>query len=806
MTDFRYAWRTLRRDPRFTLLAILVLALGIGVSTAIFSLLDAVVLRALPYQDPDRLMFAWQAPVKSPGERNPISYPDFVDWQTQNKSFSHLTIFSNPTFALTMGDTTDRISGELVSREYFSMLGVQPQLGRTFLEEEDQPPGRAVALVGDRLWRDRFGANPKLVGSTLRLNGYPYTVVGILPPGFSGITGKAVVWIPSSRHGDAIPEIAGLDSVHRRDVNWVAVLGRLKPDVSREQAQAEMATLTASLPPADPQAPEPRTAQVVPLRDQLLGGLAVAVAILLAGVLFVLLISCANLASLQLVRALAREHEMAVRTAIGASQRRLVRQLLTESVLVSLLGGFFGILLAFLAVQVLTSALSSQLPSFLRIQFDWAVLAFGIAVSVVTGLTFGIVPALRVSRVDPGRSLSTSRSTDSKGHDRSRKVLVVFETALALSLLVSAGLLVKASYRAASLPLGFETSNRLTMRLDLPIGRDSDAQVLNLAQRLAADVGALPGVRSAIYSSDVPFDDRQTKVGNLVIEGRVAAPGETIEAFRHAVGPGFFSEMGMPLVLGRAFTAQDNAQATAAAIVSRSFANRYWPGIDPVGRRLQMDARESWRTVVGVVDDVHYRNLLADPNQDGDIYLPFLQSPAKSFNLIVRTDRPAKTAAPSVRAAVQKIAPEIPVYNVSTLEEQRASAYSNTRVSALLMAILAAIALLLAAMGIYGLVSYGVSRQTREIGIRIAMGARRYDVLRLVVRQGLVVALVGVAIGLLLAAGLTSALSSLLLGVSAFDPAIFAAVSVLLVAIAVAASYFPARRASRLDPTTALRS
>ncbi|HKH49443.1 MAG TPA: ABC transporter permease [Thermoanaerobaculia bacterium] len=806
MTDFRYAWRTLRRDPRFTLLALLVLALGIGASTAIFSLLDAVVLRSLPYPDPDRLVFVWQAPAKSPGERNPVSYPDFMDWQAQSHSFSHLTIFSNPTYALTVGDTTDRVNGELVSHGYFSMLGIQAQRGRTFLPEEDQPPGPAVALVGDRLWHERFGAKPALVGSTLRINGYPYTVVGILPPGFSGITGKTAVWLPASRHTDAIPEIAGLDPVHHRDVNWIAALGRLKPGVSQEQAQAEMAALTARLPPADPQAPEPRTALIVPLRDLLLGGIAIAVTILLAGVLFVLLISCANLAGLQLVRALAREHEMAVRTAIGASQRRLVRQLLTESLLVSILGGSCGILLAFLVVQVLTSALSAQLPSFLSIQFDWAVLAFGVAVSLATGLIFGIVPALRVSRVDPGRSLSTSRSTDSKGHDRSRKFLVVFETALALALLVSAGLLVKASYRAASLPLGFETANRLVMRLDLPLGRDSDAQILNLAQRLATDVGALPGVRGATYSSDVPFDNRQTSVGNLVIEGRATQPGENIKAFRHAVGPGFFAEMSMLLVRGRAFAAEDDARSAPVAMVSRSFANRYWPGADPVGKRLRMDTKEPWRTVVGVVDDVHYRNLLSDPNQDGDLYLPFLQSPAKTFALVVTTTRAAEAAVPSVRGAVQKIVPDVPVYNVSTLEEQRDSAYSNTRVSALLMAILAAIALLLAAMGIYGLVSYGVSRQTREIGIRIAMGARRYDVLRLVVRQGLVVALVGVAIGLLLAAGLTRSLASLLLGVSAFDPAIFAAVSVVLVAIAMAASYFPARRASRLDPTTALRS
>jgi putative ABC transport system permease protein len=806
MTDFRYAWRTLRRDLRFTLLALLVLALGIGASTAIFSLLDAVVLRSLPYPSPGSLVFVWQAPSNNPKAQNPISYPDFIDWQTQNHSFSYLSIFANPTYALTGADTTDRVPGELVSQGYFSMLGVQAALGRTFLPEEDRPPGRAVALVSNRLWRQRFGANPAFVGSTLRINGYPYTVVGVLPPGFSGITGKAAVWLPSSRHADAISDIAGLDPVHHRDVRWIAVLGRLKPGVSQQRAQAEMAALTASLPVADPKVPEPRTALLVRLRDQLLGGIQVAVTILLAGVLFVLLIACANLASLQLVRALGREHEMAVRTAIGASRRRLVRQLLAESLLLAVLGGTCGVLLALGVIKVLTSALSAQLPSFLSIQFDWAVLAFGAVVSLATGLLFGIVPALRISRVDPGRSLNTSRSTDSKGHDRSRKFLVVFETALALALLVSAGLLVKASYRAGSLPLGFETSNRLAMRLDLPLGHDSDAQILDLAQRLTAGVGALPGVRGVTYSSDVPFDDRQTSVGSLVIEGRVAQRGETIKAYRHAVGPGFFAEMGMPLLHGRAFTAGDDKRTTGVAIVSRSFANRYWPGTGPVGKRLRMDATEQWRTVVGVVDDVHYRTLLSDPNQDGDLYLPFLQSPTKSLDLVVRTIRAAEVATPSVRAAVQRIAPDIPVYNVNTLEEQRAHAYSNTRVSALLMAILAAIAMLMAAMGIYGLVSYGVTRQTREIGIRVAMGARRYDVLRLVVRQGLVVALLGVVIGLFLAAGITRALASLLLGVSAFDPAIFIAVSAVLVAVAAAASYFPARRASRLDPMTALRS
>jgi len=826
--DLRHSVRMLRHAPGFTALAVTILALGIGANTAIFSLVNAVLLRPLPFPEADRLVFAWsrsqeREPGSGPGqgseqgqERRSVSYPDFLDWQRESRAFSELAAFSNPTCTLQGGtggeESSERIPGELVSASYFSLLGVSAAVGRTFLPEEDLVPGtNRVVVISHALWQRRFGRDPALVGRPLMLNGHSYEVIGIAPPSFRGITGQAEVWMPMILQAEVIPELAELDPVHRREVRWHAVLGRLASGMDRERATSELGALARRLQAEYPDSNNNLGGvTLVPLGEQLFGSFRLPLLLLLGAVILVLSIACANLANLQLARSLTRQQEVAVRTALGARRGRLMGQLLEENLILALLGAAVGIALAALLVAGLSSALAAQLPNYIAPGLDGRVLAFALLLSLGTSLSFGLFPALRVTKVEVATWLRNSSrgSTGGAGGHRARDFLVGFEMAIALVLLIFAGLLIRGLYQVRTLDLGFDPGNRLSLRLDLPVGEYSGGEIAALGHRLLGEIGALPGIATVALASDVPFDDRESAI-RITIEGyEPPPPEEAVRVYEHRITPGFFNGLGIHLVAGRDFTAADGEGGAPVAIVSQSMARRYWPGEDPLGKRLKKGRRsvsEPWHTVVGVVEDSRYRTLLADPNRDPDVYFPFFQAPLPSFALLASTRLPPESLVGTLRTKMQELYPSLPVYNVSTLEERVAAEASNSRLTALLMMLFATVALGLTTLGLYGLVAYSVRQRTRELGIRLALGATPGAIERLVVWEGFRVALPGAGAGLLLALAATRLLGGLLYGISATDPLIFLAITVILIAVALLASFLPARQAARVSPVVSLR-
>ncbi len=803
--DLRYTVRMLAKRPAFTFVAVLALALGIGANTAIFSVVNAVLLEPLPFKDPARLVIINETVRRETIEPRPASYPDFIDWREQNQSFEHIAVFDNSGFSLTGGEEPERVRGELVSASYFPLMGVEAHQGRTFQPEEDATPAsHPVAIISYSLWQRRFASDPGVVGSRIKLNERDLTVVGVAPENFKGISAESEVWVPMMM----APAFFGEQTIKERGSRWLSVIARLKPGVGIEQAQADLDAISGRLQSAYPNSNKDRGAQVRNAHEVMMGEMRPTLMVLLGAVAFVLLIACANVANLLLARAASRHKEIAIRTALGAARSRLVAQLLTESMTLAIAGGGAGLLLAVWGIDLLVAFLGDQVPQFVKVGIDARVLAFTLGVSMLTGMIFGIVPALQASKPDLNEALKegTRGSTGGARRNRTRRLLVVSEIAMALVLLVCAGLMLRSFQRLQSFDPGFKIDNVVTMAVNLPRSY-SEEQTAVFSRRLLEQVRGLPGLNEVGLATDTPLDGNSSAT-YAQVEG-IASPDNTPRVYFHRISPRFFAALGIPMREGRDFNEQDDAKGRGVAIISNAMAARFWPGETAVGKRISTDEDESgkplWLEVVGVVADVKYRTLIRDINRDPDIYVPMLQNPGRSLSLAMQTGGDPAALAQAVRGEVQRLDPNLPVFGVQTMQERMSSQTARARFTALLLGVFSVVAMLLAAVGIYGVMAYSVAQRTHEIGIRLALGADRRDVLRMVVGEGMALVGAGVLIGAVTAFAATRAIASELYGVSATDPLTFAAVSLVLAGVALGACFIPARRATRVDPIVALR-
>jgi len=806
--DVRYGLRMLVKNPGFTAVAVITLALGIGANTAVFSVVNAVLLTPLPYKDAGRLVVVWEQNPERGWYRNIVSAANFVDWRKQNHVFAQMAaIDPQRTFNLTGGGEPEEVWGEQVTTNLFSLLGVRPVLGRDFLPEEDKPGGPRVVILSYGVWQRRYGGDASLVGKQISLNNDSYTVVGIMPadfyfPPFWRELIRVELWVPG----------LDLSNLVRTDHADVA-LARLKPGVSPTQAQAEMDTIARGI---QQQYPEDKGWGVglVALREQAVGDTRPALLVLFGAVGFVLLIACANVANLMLARATTREKEVAIRTALGAKRTRLIRQFLTESLMLAVLGGALGLLLAAWSVQILVAlspkgALGLGGAGVGNVAISWGVLAFTIAAAVATGIAFGVAPALAVSKPDLNQSLKEGgrSSGDGSRRTRLRSALVVWEFALALVLLVGAGLMIKTLVRLGQVDLGFNPQNVLTMRIALLGSRykDPGAQA-EFFKQLLERMKSLPGVRWASVSRGLPVEG-WNGMGFVTEENPSPPPNEEPDANYLVIGPDYFRVMGVPLLEGRFFTDQDTNESARVVIVNEKLARKQWPGQDPIGRRLRMDGNNNspWLTVVGVVGNV--RTQWPFPDFLSELYVPYTQYPWLLFprHLIVRTVSNPTGLATAIAHEVKALDKDQPISDIRSLDQLVAEAVAQQRFAMVVLGAFASLALILAAVGIYGVMAYSVTQRTHEIGLRMALGAQPGDVLSLVVGRGLILTLVGVGAGLAGALALTRFLSSLLYEVRPTDFGTFAAVSLLLIGVALLASYIPARRATKVDPMVALR-
>ena len=815
MQDVRYALRTLRRSPGFTLVAVAALAIGIGANTAIFSLVDAMRARALPYEEPSRLVQLWGNVMRARLERRGNSYPDFLDWRAQAQSFEAMAAFSNNSSTLTVNGEPERLFAEFVSAPYFTLLGISPARGRTFTEAEDNPaaPGYVIVL-SDGLWKRRFGGDCDILGAKALVNGNAYTVIGVMPPGFKGLTDAAEFWVP-------FPFIAPPRVMASRGNRGFGALARLKPAATRASAQRELDAISRRLEQQYPETNEKRGVEVSPLDVELFGGLRPALLTLMAAVAFVLLIACANVANLLIARSETRRREVAVRTAVGASRGRLVRQLMTESCVLTALGAAAGLLVAKAGIAVLIARSPVTFPSYMTPAVDLRVAAFTIAVSLACGVLVGLAPGLQAGGVDLNEALKdTARGSDGRRSQRVRNALVVVELALAVVLLVGAGLMIRSVRNIASLDPGFDPVSIVTLRVSVPrvdapaapaapaaTGTPPPVQEPVVRGRtLLERIQSVPGVAAVALGSDLPLDGNASAT-IFAAEGMPPVTAENApRSYTHRVSPGFFSTLGIAFAAGRTFNENELTATSPAVIVSERVVRRFWPDQDPIGRRIKfgsLTASNPWLSIVGVVREVKYRGLPDNPTADPDIYLPFIDR-NQQFSLAVRTSvAPASLVAP-LRAVVRATDPSIPIYDVSTMEELIAGQTSQSRFTMWLMGVFAAVALLLSVIGIYGVMSYLVSQRTREIGIRLALGAAGRDILALVVGNGARLIGLGILIGVAAAFALQRLVASLLYGVSAADASSAVAVAI-LAGVALLACYVPALRATRVDPLHALR-
>jgi putative ABC transport system permease protein len=799
--DLRYGLHMLLKNPGFTIVAVVALALGIGANTAIFSVVNTVLLRPLPYKDPDRLVMVWEDNAKQGFPRDTPAAANYVDWRDQNHAFENMAAIVEVSFNLTGAGDPARIDGRRVSANLFSILGVEPRLGRAFRLEEDQPGANHVVIISHALWQQRFGADPAIIGKAINLNGESFAIVGVMPKNFQFPTRVDQAWIPIAF--DAKEAAA-------RGNHYLEVIARLKRGITLRQAQTEMSTIAARLEQQYPGTNAGIGAVVVPLREQIVGEIKPALLILLGAVAFVLLIACANVANLLLARAAVRQKEIALRLALGASRSRLMRQFLTESVLLSAFGGAVGLLLSFQGLAVLARFTPQDIPHGQEIAIDGKVLIFTMVVSLLTGLIFGLAPATQTANFNVNDTLKEGGRDSGAGSrgNRVRGLLVTCEVAVSFVLLIGAGLLINSFIRLRSVDPGFRPENILTMKIVLPETRYPDrAGRSTFYTELLRRVEALPGVKSSAIATSLPLTDTGNSIG-LSIEGRVdPGPDRVPIAITRIVSPSYFETMGIPLLQGRVFTEHDRAESKGVVIITETTARRLWPGEDPIGKRIagwSTEPARKWLEIVGVVKDVRQFRLALDPKLQ--IYLPYDQA---SFfaprSLIVRTEVEPLSLGGTVRKTVWEIDKDQPVSDISSMEEIVSESVARQRFSMLLLGVFAGLALLLAMVGIYGVMSYSVAQRSREIGIRMALGAQRSDVLKMTVVQGLRCVGAGVVIGLAAAFVLTRVMSSLLFGVSPTDPVTFVTISLVFMLVAVIASYVPAFHAAKIDPMFALR-
>jgi len=802
--DVRYAFRMLVKNPTFTAIAVIALALGIGANTAIFSVVNAVLLRPLPFKHPEQLVMVWENAAHLGFPKDTPSPANFLDWQKQAQSFTGMAAMTERSFNLTGVGEPERLEGRRVSANLFDLLGVPALLGRTFVAEDDRP-GTHVVLLSYSLWQQRFGSDPSVIGRALVLNGESYTVVGVMPrlvrlPGYS--TRNDQLWVPI-----AFPQ----EEATQRGNHFLEVIARLKPGITRKQAQAEMETIAARLAQQYPVYNMRRGAVVVPLHEQVVGDIRPSLLVLLGAVGFVLLIACANVANLLLARAAVRQKEIALRLAVGASRSRLTRQFLTESVLLAMFGAGLGLLLAFAGIRILRSFIPPSIAQIQAISIDGPVLIFTVLVAVLTGIAFGLAPAIHGSHLNLNDTLKESGRDSSgggKGH-RARGLLVIGEVAISFVLLIGAGLLINSFLHLRKLDPGFRADHLLTMKVDLSEVKypDRDRRAA-FFDEVIRRVLALPGVQSAAVANNLPltYDGDSMFVS---VEGLPdPPPDQQPDVIYRVIGPGYFGTMGIPIVHGRDFTDQDKADSKDLVIISEKTAQHFWPGQDPIGKRLKPGSSTSnapWREVVGVVKDVRQNDLIAPPKMQ--MYLNYRQLKSIPANaLVVRTSIEPMSLAGSVRNAIWSVDKDQTVADIETMEHIVAEAVARQRFSMFLLGFFAVVALLLASVGIYGVMSYSVAQRTREIGIRMALGARRADVLQMTVKEGLKLVGAGMLLGMAAAFILTRVMTTLLYGISATDPVTFVGISIVLLAVAILASYVPALRATKVDPMIALRA
>lgn len=806
--SLRQAARYSMRRPGFTTAAILILAVGIGLNAVVFSAISAVLLRPLPFAGAERVTFVWET--GADGATRSVSFPKLLDWTRLADSFDHISGFANPTYTLSSADTVERVDGELVSAAYFPMLGVSAALGRTFEKVEgEQASAARVVVLSDAIWHRRYAADPSIVGKTVTVNGAEVQVVGVAPKGFRGISGSAQIWMPLGAQSLAVPELDDLDPMHRRDVRWLAVLGRLTAGVTPEQATAEMNNLQHELASLEPAADADGKISLVPLRRQLFGDLRIPLMLLQGAVVLVLLVACANLTNLLLGRLVARERELSVRLALGATRRRLTGQLAAESMVLALLGAGVGLLLAIGAIQGLDRVLADQLPNYVSIRLDPSVLWFTLLCTAACVLLITAVSAWRCSRPALAPSLAEAGASvsESRGSRRTRRVLVVAEIALSVALLLNAALMESGFRRSQEIDPGFAVDGRMTFRVDLPAGRYDKLDLEPFAGRLLARVRALPEASGAVISSDLPFGDRES-AAHLLVEGAQRKPDDPgIRVYQHSVGTGYFASLEIPILRGRGFLPTDRDGAPPVAVVSSTAARTMWPDDDPIGRRFRIgtSAHTPWVQVVGVVHDVRYRNLLTSEQGAPDIFLPFAQAPSRSFAVIVQTTVDPESSLPTLRQTVRTLDPEIPIYSISTLHHHILDSVSQLQLASTLMGVFGFAALLLASFGLYSVVSYSTHQRQREMGIRMAFGADGPAVVRLVVRSGIAITLAGMVVGSLLGLLIARAITGSLPGVGGIGPGVIAMTLLPLAVTSLAAAYLPARRASKSDPAAVLR-
>jgi len=797
--DVRFALRMLVRVPGFTAVAVSVLALGIGSTTAMFSLIDAMFVRGLPYSEPDRLVLLVGNVQRQVVERRGGSYLDYLDWRDQASSFESMAAYVGGPMTLGAGGgDPERVLAEGVSAPYFHVFGVEPVLGRVFRSDEDEAADRdAVVVIGHGLWQRRFGGDRSVVGRTMRLDGRPTEVIGVMPAGFTGVTDQAELWVPFVNSGYP------LDNRGARGLN---VLARLRPGVSAGQAQADVDTIAQRLEAAYPATNEQRGVELSLLSDETFGDLRPVTLSLMGAVSFVLLIACANVANLLIGRSEARQQEIAVRTALGAGRLRLLRQLATESCVLAALGAVAGVALASLLLDALVAASPVDFPSFVEPGLNRVVLAFTTVAALACGLVLGAAPAVhtRLARLDVALK-DTARGSTGAHTARLRAVLVASEVALAVVLLVGAGLLIRTAANLMAVDPGFETGSVLTMNVAIPAIETNDGEaepaLAILPRDLLARLTALPGVVDAALSTDLPLAGGGSAVFYAAEGDETMAAESRPRAYYHRVTSGFFSTMGIPVLQGRTFLDSELTPDAESIIVSENVVRRFWPDEDPIGRRIRIGSTE-W-SIVGVVAETLYRSMPANPTDDPDLYLPYSDRGVQG--VVLRTAVPPVALAEDVRATVRAASPDVVVYQMSPMSDRVAAQSAASRFTAWLMGLFAGAALLLAVVGIYGVMSYLVTRRTRELGIRMALGAGPREVVGVVFRDGARLVGLGLALGVAAALGLSRLVESLLFDVSTTDPSGFAAIGLLAV-VALAACLVPALRATRVDPVVALRS
>lgn len=802
--DLRYGVRMLLKNPGFALIAMLSLGLGIGANTAIFSLVDAVLLRPLPFHNPERLVIVWEDATRIGFPRNTPAPANYADWKAQNKVFEDMAALNWSSYALTDEGEPEKVEAQSVTANFFSLLGVQPLLGRAFTPEEDTPGRNRVAIISYGLWQRRFGGDQAIIGKEILLDGQKHTVLGVMPSSFQFLSKETSLWVPIAFTPEQLANRGG---------HYLTVVARMKPGVTVAQAHADIAAVTRRINQDNPTSWHgfELGSVVISLREQLAGEVRPALIVLLVAVSFVLLIACANIANLLLSRGAARYREIAVRAALGAARGRIIRQLLTESLLLAVAGGVAGLLFAWLSFSFLKQIIPDGMEMNAGVRIDARIFGFTLLLSVLTGIIFGLAPALQAAKVDLNEALKQSggRTGTGTGHRRLRSVLVIAEVALALVLLVGAGLLIQTFLKLRGLDIGLNPENVMTLRTQLPRSKYSELpKRAAFYEQVLERVRTLPGVTGAGYTTAVPLTWKGGTNG-FMVEGHEDRPGQDSQS--RQVSTGYMEAMGLKLRQGRFFDDHDNAQSQMVAIINETMARQFWPGENALGKRFRPysdDFQNRWVTVVGIVSDVKEMGLEAPAK--AAMFFPYQQLQRMLWNmprdLIVRTAGDPTSVVAAVRQAIWSVDPAQPISNVRTMDEILSEEVAQRRIGMTLLAAFAALALLLASLGIYGVLAYAVTQRTQEIGIRMALGADRLSVLRLVMGDGARLAGTGIAVGLGLSFALTRLMSGLLFGVSASDPRTLAGVTLLLIVVALLACYLPARRATKVDPMIALRS